>query len=105
MRKILVPTAWKTASNEEVKFDRSRVTSVDWTSYPVLRFPEAPAIDVILIDRPDQPLMASLTDYLRSKRLLLVLDNCEHLVAACAEMESPRKMFWTCYPDWCIDLS
>ena len=41
--------------HEEVKFDRSRVTSVDWASYPILTFPEAPAIEVALIDRPDQP--------------------------------------------------
>jgi nicotinate dehydrogenase subunit B len=41
--------------HEEVKFDRSKVTSVDWSSYPVLRFPEAPKIEVALIDRPDQP--------------------------------------------------
>ena len=42
--------------HEEVTFDASRVTSVDWASYPILTFPEVPAIDVILIDRPDQPL-------------------------------------------------
>ena len=42
---------------EEVKFDRSRVTSVDWASYPVIRFPEVPPIEIALIDRPDQPLM------------------------------------------------
>jgi nicotinate dehydrogenase subunit B len=47
------------ALHEEVTFDRSRVTSVDWASYPVLRFPEAPQIDVILIDRPDQPLLGA----------------------------------------------
>jgi nicotinate dehydrogenase subunit B len=41
--------------HEEVKFDRSRVTSVDWSSYPILTFPEAPAIEVALISRPDQP--------------------------------------------------
>jgi len=41
--------------HEEVTFDQSRVTSVDWSSYPVLTFPEAPAIAVALIDRPDQP--------------------------------------------------
>src|SRR6059036_2909085 len=28
--------------HEEVKFNQSRVTSVDWASYPVLTFPEAP---------------------------------------------------------------
>jgi nicotinate dehydrogenase subunit B len=41
--------------HEEVTFDRSRVTSLDWASYPVLTFPEAPAIAVSLIDHPDQP--------------------------------------------------
>jgi nicotinate dehydrogenase subunit B len=44
------------ALHEEVQFDTSRVTSVDWASYPILRFPEAPAIEVILIERRDQPL-------------------------------------------------
>jgi CO/xanthine dehydrogenase Mo-binding subunit len=47
------------ALHEEVTFDRSRVTSVDWASYPILRFPEAPQLDVILIDRPDQPLLGA----------------------------------------------
>jgi nicotinate dehydrogenase subunit B len=45
--------------HEEVTFNRSRVTSVDWASYPVLRFPEAPAIDVVLIDRPAEPFMGA----------------------------------------------
>jgi CO/xanthine dehydrogenase Mo-binding subunit len=45
--------------HEEVTFDRSRVTSVDWASYPILRFPEAPAVEVILINRPDQPLLGA----------------------------------------------
>lgn len=40
---------------EEVKFDRSRVSSVDWTSYPILRFSEAPEIAIDLVDRPQQP--------------------------------------------------
>jgi len=39
---------------EEVRFDHSKVTSVDWSSYPVLRFPEAPEIEVTLLNRPDQ---------------------------------------------------
>jgi nicotinate dehydrogenase subunit B len=45
--------------HEEVKFDRSRVTSDDFASYPILRFTEAPAVEVILVDRPDQPLMGA----------------------------------------------
>ncbi len=39
---------------EEVMFDRSRVTSVDWASYPILTFPEIPEIDIDLIDRPNE---------------------------------------------------
>ena len=37
---------------EEVKFDRSQVTSLDWMSYPILKFPEVPDIVIELIDRP-----------------------------------------------------
>jgi CO/xanthine dehydrogenase Mo-binding subunit len=40
---------------EEVKFDRSVVTSLDWTLYPILRFPEIPEVVIELINRPDQP--------------------------------------------------
>ncbi len=41
--------------HEEVAFDRERVTSVDWASYPVLRFSEVPELAIELIDRPAQP--------------------------------------------------
>ena len=40
---------------EEVKFDRSRVSSVDWASYPILRFSEAPKIEIDLVNRPTLP--------------------------------------------------
>lgn len=33
---------------------------------------------------PDRPPLAVLTDTLREKRALIVLDNCEHLLSACA---------------------
>ncbi len=36
---------------EEVTFDRSRVTSADWASYPILTFPDVPYLDIALIDR------------------------------------------------------
>ena len=39
---------------EEVTFDRSRVTSLDWASYPILTFPEVPDVDIDLIDRPTE---------------------------------------------------
>ena len=41
--------------HEEVTFDRAHVTSVDWVSYPILTFPEVPAIEVALLDRPALP--------------------------------------------------
>jgi CO/xanthine dehydrogenase Mo-binding subunit len=46
------------ALKEEVTFDRSRVTSLDWASYPIVTFNEIPdEIEIVLIDRPDlQPM-------------------------------------------------
>jgi nicotinate dehydrogenase subunit B len=40
---------------EEVKFDRSRVSSVDWSSYPILRFSDLPKLEIDLVDRPHEP--------------------------------------------------
>ncbi|TMG83054.1 MAG: xanthine dehydrogenase family protein molybdopterin-binding subunit [Betaproteobacteria bacterium] len=39
---------------EELRFDRSRVTSVDWVSYPILKFPDVPEVAIDLIDRPTE---------------------------------------------------
>ena len=39
---------------EEVDFNESTVTSVDWGSYPILRFEDAPKVTAIVISRPDQ---------------------------------------------------
>jgi len=42
--------------SEEVAFDRAKVTSVDWTSYPILDITEAPdAVDIVLINHPELP--------------------------------------------------
>jgi nicotinate dehydrogenase subunit B len=40
---------------EELKWNRSRVTSVDWASYPILKFPEVPEVVMELISRPNDP--------------------------------------------------
>lgn len=41
---------------EEVQFDENNVTSLDWSSYPILDIMDAPEeIDIVLIDRPDLP--------------------------------------------------
>ena len=42
---------------EEVKFDRKSVTSTDWVTYPILTIPDAPALDIALIDWPNEPPM------------------------------------------------
>ncbi len=45
---------------EAVTFDRQRVTSRDWSTYPILRFAFAPAsVDVHVIDRPGQPFLGT----------------------------------------------
>jgi len=38
---------------EEVKFDSSGITTLDWKSYPVIRFPDVPTIEIVLINRPE----------------------------------------------------
>jgi nicotinate dehydrogenase subunit B len=44
------------ALSEEVAFDRAKVTSTDWPSYPILDITEAPeTIAIVLINRPDLP--------------------------------------------------
>jgi CO/xanthine dehydrogenase Mo-binding subunit len=39
---------------EELKYNRSAVTSLDWESYPILRFPQVPELVYDLIDRPNE---------------------------------------------------
>ena len=39
---------------EDLKFNRSTVTSVDWVTYPILTFPHVPEIAIDLIDRPNE---------------------------------------------------
>ncbi|HUH98960.1 MAG TPA: molybdopterin cofactor-binding domain-containing protein [Anaerolineales bacterium] len=43
------------ALKEEVRFDEKHITSVDWETYPILTFSEVPEIEIVLINRPDQP--------------------------------------------------
>jgi len=43
------------ALHEQVKFDRKRVTSLDWNDYRILTFVELPEVRTQLIPRPDEP--------------------------------------------------
>ena len=40
---------------EEVSFDRSSVTAREWGAYPIIKFPDIPEIDVLMLPRQDQP--------------------------------------------------
>ena len=45
---------------ESVTFDDTRITSIDWQTYPILRFNSVPdSIEVHIIDRPGQPFLGS----------------------------------------------
>ncbi|WP_207462850.1 molybdopterin cofactor-binding domain-containing protein [Azospirillum sp. SYSU D00513] len=45
---------------EQAVFDSRRVTSIDWASYPVLRFASVPStVEVHVIDRPGEPFLGT----------------------------------------------
>ncbi len=48
--------------------------------------PQAVAAAMHIREQPGRPFLATLQDALRDKRVLIVLDNCEHVVAACAHL-------------------
>jgi CO/xanthine dehydrogenase Mo-binding subunit len=45
-------TSW--TLKEAVRFDRQRITSDTWETYPILRFSEVPAVDVEIVARPEE---------------------------------------------------
>ena len=51
-----------------------------------LLIPRATAIAIGLRDEPQRPVIDMLCDHLRDKKMLILLDNCEHLVDACAQI-------------------
>lgn len=44
---------------EEVTFNAEGVTSLDWATYPILRFPDVPELEVVLINRPEMPALGA----------------------------------------------
>jgi CO/xanthine dehydrogenase Mo-binding subunit len=55
---IIQSASW--TLHEAVTFDRTRITSRDWSSYPILRFRAVPdSIDVHVADRPGQPFLGT----------------------------------------------
>lgn len=55
---IVQSTSW--TLYESVTFDEARITSIDWQTYPILRFNSVPEqIDVHIINRPGQPFLGA----------------------------------------------
>ncbi len=65
--------------------------------------PRAFAAALGIREEPGQPLQETLALQLRAKHLLIVLDNCEHLVAPCAEYVEP--LLAACPRLWIIATS
>lgn len=49
---IVQATSW--TLKEQVRFDRTRITTRTWEDYPILTFSEVPKVELVLIDRPEQ---------------------------------------------------
>jgi nicotinate dehydrogenase subunit B len=55
-----IPQSASWALYESITFDRTRITSRDWSSYPILRFSAVPdSVEVDVIDRPGQPFLGT----------------------------------------------
>jgi nicotinate dehydrogenase subunit B len=54
---IIQSASW--TLKEQVGHDRQRVTMRSWADYPILTFPEVPAVEVHLINRPDEKPLGS----------------------------------------------
>lgn len=50
---IVQATSW--TLKEQVRFDRTRITTRTWEDYPILTFSEVPKVETVLIDRPGMP--------------------------------------------------
>jgi predicted ATPase/class 3 adenylate cyclase len=48
--------------------------------------PQAVATALGLREDASRPILATLTDFLSARNLLLIIDNCEHVVEACAQL-------------------
>jgi nicotinate dehydrogenase subunit B len=55
---IIQATSW--TLYESVSFDEMRITSVDWSTYPILRFGSVPeTVEVHVIERPGEPFLGT----------------------------------------------
>ena len=50
---IVQSISW--ALKEQLQFDRTRITSLNWEDYPILTFSEVPPVEIELMNRPSEP--------------------------------------------------
>ena len=50
-------TSW--ALKEAVRFDRTHIISDNWEAYPILQFSEVPAVEVVICNHPEEPVMGA----------------------------------------------
>ena len=49
---IIQSTSW--TLKEQLQYDRQKVLTRSWSEYPILTFVEVPAVEIVLLDRPDE---------------------------------------------------
>jgi len=49
---IIQSTSW--TLKEQLQYDGRKVLTRSWSEYPILTFPEVPAVEVVLLDRPEE---------------------------------------------------
>ena len=54
---VIQATSW--TLHEQVRFSSDGIASRDWQTYPILTMPEAPTVEVALINRPNAPPLGS----------------------------------------------
>jgi nicotinate dehydrogenase subunit B len=54
---IIQSTSW--SLYEQVHFDRNGITSRDWASYPIMRMPDVPKVETVLLNRPNERSLGS----------------------------------------------
>ena len=52
---IIQSSSW--TLKEAVGFDATRVRTRSWADYPIVRFEEVPAVEVVLLNRPEAPFL------------------------------------------------
>ena len=79
--------------HEQVQFDAHGITSLDWQSYPISRFDEVPEVEVILIDRPDEPSRGAGEATTAQPPRRSPTPSTTPAARACAARRSPRRSY------------